>query len=369
MNTTQIYTLVNSITSQAMGAALASYDANGLISLGNAVLSSNTNTEAFLNTLVQRIGRTIFSYRAYKNKLGDMVRDNMEWGAIVQKIKVKMPSAVADQTFNLTDGQSIDMYVVSKPQVDQKLFVTRAPYSYFVTIQRKTLKEAFTSAEMMGGFITYIFGEVRNKMELTLETLGRAAIANRIAATGGTRVRNLVTEYNALKSTELTAATAMYDSDFMRYASAQIRLSSKRMTDMSTIFNEQGLERFTPYDKQVIRVVADFEAQLESIVLWQAFRDEYVKLKNFSEVNYWQSQASPMSINMVKVGDESETATEINNIVAVVYDYESLGTYKTDEETSTTPYNARGRYTNTFWFGEQLWFNDLSENFVYFTLN
>ena len=60
MNTTQIYTLVNSITSQAMGAALASYDANGLISLGDAVLSSNTNTEAFLNTLVQRIGRTIF---------------------------------------------------------------------------------------------------------------------------------------------------------------------------------------------------------------------------------------------------------------------------------------------------------------------
>lgn len=368
MNTTQIYTLVNSVTSQAMGATLSTYDANGLISLGDTVLASNTNTEAFMNTLVQRIGRTIFSYRAYNNKLGDMLRDNIEWGAIVQKIKVKMPSAVADQTFNLNDGQSIDMYVVSKPQVDQKLFVTRAPYSYFVTIQRKTLKEAFTSVEMMGGFISYIFGEVRNKLELTLETLGRAAIANRIAATNGTRVRNLVTEYNTLKSTELTAETAMYDSDFMRYASAQIKLVSKRMTDMSTIYNEQGIERFTPYDKQVIRVVSDFESQLESIVLWQAFRDEYVKLKNFSEVNYWQAATSPMSINLIQVGEE-ETVTEINNVVAVVYDYDALGTYKTDEETSTTPYNARGRYYNTFWFGEQLWFNDLSENFVYFTLN
>ena len=31
--------------------------------------------------------------------------------------------------------------------------------------------------------------------------------------------------------------------------------------------------------------------------------------------------------------------------------------------------NAAGGYTNTFWHEKQLWFNDLSENFVMFTLN
>ena len=368
MNTTQVYELVNSVTNQAMGTALASYDANGLISLGTDVLSSSVNTEAFLNTLVQRIGRTIFSYRAYRNKLGDMVRDNFQWGAIVQKLKVKMPTATADDTYNLTDGQSVDMYIVSKPKVDQKLFVTRAPYSYFITIQHKTLKEAFTSAEAMGSFISTIYGEVQNKLELTLETLGRATIANRIALTTGNRIRNLVTEFNAIASTSLTADNAMYDPEFLRYAVSEIRMVSKKMTDMSTIYNENSMERFTPYDKQVIRVLSDFESKLETVVLWSAFKDEYVKLKDFSEVNYWQSQASPSDINLIPVGKETPGVT-INNIIACVYDWDTLGTFKTEEETSTTPFNSRGRYYNTFWFGEQLWFNDLSENFVYFTLN
>ena len=69
MNTEQIYSIVNSVVSQSIGdSALTIVDAQGLISLGNTVLDSSTNTEAFLNTLAQRIGRTIYRYRDYNNK-------------------------------------------------------------------------------------------------------------------------------------------------------------------------------------------------------------------------------------------------------------------------------------------------------------
>ena len=61
--------------------------------MGDTVLSSSTNTEAFLNTLAQRIGRTILRFRDYRNKLGDMVLNDFEYGAILQKIKVMMPEA------------------------------------------------------------------------------------------------------------------------------------------------------------------------------------------------------------------------------------------------------------------------------------
>ena len=74
MTTEQIYTLVNEVNSEAFGQnALSVVDTSSLISLGNTVLSSSTNTEAFLNTLAQRIGRTILRFREYRNKLGDMV--------------------------------------------------------------------------------------------------------------------------------------------------------------------------------------------------------------------------------------------------------------------------------------------------------
>ena len=63
MNTNQIYDIVNSTVSQAIGeTALTVVDTQGLISVGDVVLSSSTNTEAFLNTLAQRIGRTIYRF-------------------------------------------------------------------------------------------------------------------------------------------------------------------------------------------------------------------------------------------------------------------------------------------------------------------
>ena len=119
MTTEQIYTLVNTVNSQAFGhSALTVSDTSSLISLGNTVLSSSTNTEAFLNTLAQRIGRTILRFREYRNKLGDMVLNDFEYGAILQKIKVNMPEAESDESYDLIDGNTVDHYVIAKPSVD-----------------------------------------------------------------------------------------------------------------------------------------------------------------------------------------------------------------------------------------------------------
>ena len=86
MTTDHIYTLVNTVTAEAIGhSAITTCDTSTLIALGNTVLSSSTNTEAFISTLLQRIGRTILSYRKYRNRLADMVIDDFEYGKILQK--------------------------------------------------------------------------------------------------------------------------------------------------------------------------------------------------------------------------------------------------------------------------------------------
>ena len=61
MDTTQIYSIVNDAVAQAIGEdSLASIDTKNLVSLGSVVLSSSTNTECFLNTLAQRIGKELY---------------------------------------------------------------------------------------------------------------------------------------------------------------------------------------------------------------------------------------------------------------------------------------------------------------------
>lgn len=369
MDTTQIYTLVNQVTSEALGAQdLKVADLQGLISLGDTVLSSSANTDAYLNTLTQRIARSILSFRAYRNKLSGLVKDQIEWGAIVQKIKIDMPLASEDVSPVLEDGKSIDPYIVSKPVVHQKLFTTRAPYTFYITTQREWLRESFLSEEALTSFYNGVYGEVRNKMEVALENLGRATINNFIAeAIGGDREIALVTNYNMATGSTLTADSCLYDEGFLRYAIRMIKLYMKGMTDMSTIYNDGTTTRHTPIEDGRLIILSEFEQALETVVQWAAFNENYVRLTGYTEVNFWQAKNKPMSIEIQRVSDKTKEA--VDNIIAVYFDRDALGTFKEVTDVLTTPVNARGMYYNTFWHENQCWFNDLSENGVFFTLN
>lgn len=366
MNVTQIYSIVNDAAQQSMGqTAVAVQDLQGLISLGNSILSSQNNSELFLNSLAQRIGKTIFSFRQYENMFGDMVLDDFAWGAIMQKIKISMPDAEEDDQYGLENGQAVDHYKVNKPTVHQKLFLTETPLQWHVTIQRKLLREAFLSETAMGSFIGYIFGEVQNAIELALENLGHLCLCNFAAET--THEIKLVTGYNAATTSKLTSENCLYNEAFLRYAVAQMKQYSKNMRSMSTAYNDGTETRHTPLADQRLRLLSSFQTTLETQVQYAAFNDKFVSLDGFTEVNYWQGEKTPSNIIVKRASDGTEKTIE--NVVAFIHDRDALGTYKKTEDVLTTPVNAAGAYYNTYWHEKQLWFNDLSENFLMFTLN
>lgn len=378
MNTNQIYSILNDVVAQGVGTdAIAAVNNQNLVSLGNAVLNSTSNTEAFLNALLQRIGRTIIRYRKYENKLRGMILDDFEYGAIVQKIRIAMPEAEEDQSFGLVDGQSVDHYKVKKPDVQQKLFVTRTPYQYKVTIQRKHLKEAFLSEEAMGRFIAGIFGEVRNAIDLGLERLARNAFNNMIAESYGAtaaapkqNVVNLGTLYRAINANApATAEGLMNDNDFLRFAVSTMNTRIDMLQEMSVLNtpDANALPTFTPKDRMHVYIMSGFKRRLETVVQYAAFNEMLVDVAGNETLTYLQSAQSPYSINVKRASDG--TSITVDNIIGLVYDRDACGAYKWDEEVSTTPLNSAGLYYNSYYHLQQLWFNDLSENFVVFTLN
>lgn len=385
MDTKQIYSIVNEVNAEAFGSTdVDVIDAQGLVSLGDTVLSSSTNTEAFLNTLVQRIGRTIVSFRQYRNKLSDMVVNDFEWGAILQKLRVHLTEAEADPAYSLADGQSVDPWVINKPDVEQKLFISRTPYMFSVTIARKQLREAFLSESAMAAFIGAVFGQVRNSIEIALENLGRTCINNMIGEfTPGTPTSGTATTLNhevalcTLYNTEMgytdqdpgyvTDETALQNPDFLRYAISVIKTYSDNMTDMSVLYNDGSIETFTPREDQRLKILTSFQRRLETVVQYSAFHEEMVALDGYAVVNFWQSAQDPSHIMVERASDGAQITK--THIVGVLYDRDALGMYRRDEDVLTTPVNTRGLYYNTHYHSMQLWFNDTSENFVYFTLN
>lgn len=375
MDTNQIYELVNSVTQQAFGnEALTATDARGLISLGDTVLSSQTNTEAFLNVLVQRIGRTIYHYRAYRNKLrGIILESDMEWGAIMQKIDIELPEAVQDDAYELVDGQSIDPWIISKPKARQKLFVGRNPYMFKITISRKLLKEAFLSETALSAFVSVIFGKVRNMIEASYEDLARTALCSAIGSVRGGNIADapqripLGTMWRAETGSQEQSTALKHNKDFLAWAVGKINLYSDYLTDLTALYNDKSIETFTPKEDQRLVVLSDFERRLETVTQWQAFHDGYVKLNNYETINFWQS---PEDIESVKTTN-LETGAEYNgsHIIAALFDRDALGVYQMEEEVLTTNVNPRGLYYNTFYHVLKNMFFDRSENFLVFTLN
>lgn len=365
-----VYAVVNDIAQQATGRKdIAVTNTASFVDLGNNILNSADATEGFLNALTVRIARTYFTFRPYTSSLIDLVMSTFEWGAVVQKIDAEVPDFVQDETYELEDGKSVDMYVVRKPTASQKLFIKRATYSNFMTIQRKWLQDAFLSEGDFARFVNMITGKMRTKLEFALENLARLTIANFIANAGESQKRHLVSEYNAATGSTLNATTAGFDKDFLAFAVGEMELGSKRMRTLSTSYNKEGVERHTPQGEQKFLVYDGFQTRLQTTLQYQAFHDELVRLREFIEVPYWQAESNRTSISVTVEGEEgSETVTQ-NNIIGFIFDRYALGTFRKEEETLTTPLNARGRYYNIFHHAEQLWFNDLSENGLVFLLD
>lgn len=355
---------------------LTATDTSSLVSMGKT-LEELGKYDLFFNTLARRIGYTIYGYRLYQNPLRDFERTNIEWGAIVQKLTAEMPEAVKDDAPEVgqLDGQSLDQYIINVPKVHERFFDKESPYAMFITMQYLYIKEAFLSATSMEQFISMIWGMVKNKIEFTNEELARLAMVNYMANMPSTQVINLVTMYNnASGLTAITPKQALMDENFLRWASGIMDNYSAKMTTMSTLFNAEGFQRFTPQADQRFYVLSDYLTQVNTKVLYSAYNQQYVTVKQGRPVPYWQGvkeadKAFDFSTLSKVTVTINGTAKEVDNVIGFLFDRDAMGTFRKQEIVATTPMNARGLYFNTFWHERQLWFNDLSENAILFTLN
>lgn len=379
----EVYAIVNAVHAMATGAdEVAVIDTASFVDFGNNVLSSSDATETFLNTYLLRVATTYDTFRPYDGKLKDLMLSGDEWGAIVQKIDAEVPDFVSDETFEIEDGHSVDQYIVRKPVGRQKLFIKRSTYSNFITTAKKLLKGAFLSEAAFLSWARMVAGKMRNKIEFSTENLARLAIANYIANMDEAQKVHLLTNYNSESGLSLTADKALLDKDFLAYAAGEMELVSKRLRNLSVSYNAEEAERHTPAGEQRFLVFDKFQSRLQHVVQYQAYHKELVSLGEFIEVPYWQGEyemsddETPVRVDVrdtIKVTvDDGEGGTDnvtVSGIMGFIFDKYALGAHRSEEETLTTPINARGRYYNTFHFAEQLWFNDLSENGVVFLLN
>jgi hypothetical protein len=338
-----------------------------------------------INALTQVLDRTIFAMRVYNKKFEDLSADEIRFGAVTRKVSfIDTPLDTADDRNSLTDGASVDPYVVKKPKAVQMNYYGATQYQDSITIFRDQLDSALRDAAMFGEFISGVLTNISNKHKQIEEAEARGALINMITAKATADTSNYINvlqEYYNETGVTLTPANMFAPAnyvEFTRWLAAYMATLADHMSERSLKYhmNITGKEvmRFTDAAnlKKYIsdKVVNNIRAVAES-TLFNADRVSNIA-EGAVKMSFWQNiddpykvSATPAYLNTTTGNiDVASSAVTVDNIIGCLFDRDAVGMVKRSTWSGSTPFNPRGGYYNIFWHWTQTVWNSFDENFV-----
>lgn len=404
------HNLMNSLVKQATGQqSITVVDSSTFVSAGETVLA--TGTENVINSLSLIIGRTLVAVRPYKakflliNALNSGVYSNR-----IRKISYYSKNAIPSGMYNTqlytnlkegyTNGQNIvsenststkSMWEQNQPIALEMNFSGSDTWDDSLTIYEKQLQVAFESEANFSQFMSGIMTEKGNDMESQKEAFNRMCVINEIgmiydmSADRPLSSVNLTKEYNTKYGTSYTSEElrTTYLESFLKFFVAYVKNISNYLEERSTNFHlsptktvngtDYTLLRHTPKNKQKLFLYEPLFIEAKANVLPSIFNPEYLDIKNYEAINYWQSIDNRPSVKITpaifdKASGEQKKGNEVDldYVVGLLFDEDAMMIDYQFDGSYSTPLEARKLYRNIFWHYTKNAINDPTENAVLF---
>lgn len=383
MEVKQIYTLVNDITNEVLGSAIVKEDLSNVVDVGNAVFNAD-KVDNYVKSLVNHIGRVIFVDRVYSGSVPSVLMDSWEFGSVLEKISCDLPDANVNRSWELINGKSYDPNVFYKPSVSVKFYNSKTTFEIPLSFTEMQIKESFSNAEQLNGFLTMLYNSVEKSMTIKLDSLIMRTINNMIgetihheipesanySTTSTIKAVNLLKLYNDSHGTTITADKCLDNPDFIRYATYIISVYGERITKISKLFNIGGKDRFTPKDVLRCVLLSDFKKASEVFLKSDLYNEQYATLPESDSVPYWQGSGTNYAFSditkiHIQLASDNTTEIQMTGILGVMFDKDALGVSNLNRRV-TTNYNPKAEFYTNFYKFEAGYFNDMNENFVVF---
>lgn len=377
MKVTQIKDLVNNSLKEVNGSSvLLKEDLSNVVDVGKELLN-NDDIDNFVKKLVDRVGKTVFNNRVYQGSAPSVLMDAWEYGSVVEKIDSDLPNVEENDSWKLEDGKSYDQDIFYQPKVSAKFFNSKVTFDIPMSFTKMQVESAFSSATELNSFISMLMVKTQNAMTVNLDGLIMKTINNFTAsvinAKKGMQVVNLLDLYNKTAQTKVTVDNALTNPDFIKFANLTINTYRDRLTKMSTLFNEAGLNKFTPVDNQHLVILSDLASASKVYLESDTYNQDNVKISNYDTVPYWQGSGTTYNFKDtskidIAIKDGAQTKEVIQTgILGVLFDTSALGVSCQNPRT-TTAVNARAEFYTNFNKYDAMYYNDLNENFVVFMI-
>src|SRR5699024_6510381 len=200
MKVKQVYELVNLATSEILGDELVlEEDLSNVVDVGKEIIDSD-NLDNYVKKLVNHIGKVVFVNRVYQGGAPSVLMDGWEYGSILEKVSSELPKATESDSWKLQDGVEYSPDIFYQPEVSVKFFNSKVTFEIPLSFTEKQIKESFSNATQLNGFLSMLYTSVENSMTVKLDALIMRTINNMIGETlaSGTAVQkvNLLAEYN-----------------------------------------------------------------------------------------------------------------------------------------------------------------------------
>ena len=381
MEVKQIYDIMNTVTDEVLGTEnLVKEDLSNIVDVGTEIFNASA-VDNYVKSLVNHIGKVVFVNRPYAGSAPSVLMDGWEFGSVLQKINAELPEAQENESWDLVDNASYDPNVFKKPQVSTKFFNKKVTFEIQMSFTEMQVKESFSSVEQLNGFMSMLYTAIDKSMTVKLDSLIMRTINNMIGETvyseygaaninskSTTKAVNLLYLYNQQYNKNLTAAAALTDPDFIRYAAYVIGMTANRMSKISKIFNVGGKDRFTPADYLHVVMLTDFKKAADVFLQSGTFNDEFTRLPKAEEVPYWQGSGTAYAFadtSKVYIKTASGHDETITGVLGVMFDRDAVGVTNMNRRV-TANYNPKAEFFNNWFKYDAGYFNDLNENFVVF---
>lgn len=347
---------INSVMNQFVAdAPLADTDLSNLSEIGKAYEALPTEQRRIVTSgMVSLVTQQITDVRVFNSSPVDIIRSRSSYdearNGIIQKNRPHLIDAVSDiDAYDPEPGSSSDPFVNHAINTETDYYANRFAWRHEWSQPERWMSGLFLSQNNLNNFLSGVQQQVRNSMELNLEALTNAALRSSIAhdlatatdlKVGGQQAINLLAEYKKSNpDSTLTAASAMSDPNFMRFAVFVIWRELDGLTgSASALYNNKHIVQSSNMDTIQIALLSQFQRGFEQFLLSDVFHDNYLTLPTASRVNFWKSPAASkttrpdfMSASTVMdtVTNAAGTKKKINQsgVVAHVFDREHIGIY------------------------------------------
>ena len=393
----QIGAILNDVFADVIGADEFSVaeDLSNIVELGHKIEETSAfsnNFDNYVKTLVDRVGKVYFRENDLSQTHLPIWKDSWEFGSVAEKIRVEAPATQnTDWTWDLEHYTGSDVFTTVLPTASAKFFNNSTTFNLKITLPKRQVKSAFTSASEMGRFISLIENSIKQKLAIDLLSLEYRTIANLIVEKfkfgNGHSLANLYMEW--LRDDPLAAGVvnnfhsckdALTNPYFLRYANMRIGMYRDFIKKPSVLYADGGYWNTTPENQQTMLLLTDFDKALDTYLYSMNRHNDFVKLTNYSSVPYWISGgesdsydkrstilAKPSSESSIADPDQRQ-AYNITNLLGVLFDERAAAV--TCEHKDVESINIPdARAINYWYFADANYVNDLDENVVVFFLS